>query len=103
MTWNRGADELWGLRSAEVVGQHLLNLDIGLPVDELRPALRRALAASSNGGPDEGDGRQEIRLDAVNRRGRSITLRVTCVPLVTAAGTTTGAILAMEPIATTGS
>jgi two-component system CheB/CheR fusion protein len=31
--WNRQAQELWGLRPDEAVGQHFLNLDIGLPTD----------------------------------------------------------------------
>ena len=34
--WNDGAKELWGVDSGEVRGQHFLNLDIGLPVQELR-------------------------------------------------------------------
>ena len=42
--WNDAAPRLWGLRAAEVRGQHLLNLDIGLPVDELRDPLRAVLA-----------------------------------------------------------
>src|SRR6266536_6104268 len=41
--WNRRADDLWGLRRDEAVGQHLLNLDIGLPVADLRPTIRAAL------------------------------------------------------------
>ena len=39
--WNRQAEELWGLRPEEAVGQHFLNLDIGLPTDQLRPLIRR--------------------------------------------------------------
>src|SRR5205814_1702517 len=34
--WNQQARELWGLIEDEVRGTHFLNLDIGLPVDELR-------------------------------------------------------------------
>jgi two-component system CheB/CheR fusion protein len=95
-TWNRGAEELWGLRQEEVTGKHLLNLDIGLPVDELRPALRRALAPHD--ATQNGNNREQIRLEAVNRRGRSVTLRVTCAPLTAADATASGAILSMEPI-----
>ena len=43
LAWNRGAEELWGLRPDEAPGQHLLNLDIGLPMAELQPAVRGAL------------------------------------------------------------
>ena len=35
--WNHGAHELWGLREEEVRNKHLLNLDIGLPVEQLSP------------------------------------------------------------------
>ncbi|MDG4825813.1 CheR family methyltransferase [Asanoa sp. WMMD1127] len=91
--WNRGAEQLWGLRREEVVGQHLLNLDIGLPIDDVRPALRRALAATDN----SQNAREEIRVGAVNRRGRPVTLRLTCAPLL-AGGSVSGAIMAMEPI-----
>ena len=31
--WNQRAEDLWGLRRDEAVGQHFLNLDIGLPTD----------------------------------------------------------------------
>jgi two-component system CheB/CheR fusion protein len=89
-SWNRRAEDLWGLRSAEVVGQHLLNLDIGLPFEQLRPLLRTASAADGSGG--------EISLEAVNRRGRTITVRVACAPLRTqrAGAAGQGAIVVME-------
>ena len=72
--WNKRAEDLWGVRRDEAVGDHLLNLDIGLPVDQLRPTLRRLLA----GPPDRHD---ELVLDAVNRRGRPIRMLVTTTPL----------------------
>jgi two-component system, chemotaxis family, CheB/CheR fusion protein len=78
-----------------VLGQHLLNLDIGLPTDGLRPAIRRALTAPAD---TTQISREEIRVPAVNRRGRSITLRLTCAPLVAGGTTVSGAILAMEPV-----
>jgi two-component system CheB/CheR fusion protein len=72
-SWNRRAEDLWGLRAAEVVGQHFLNLDIGLPFETLRPLLRAASAPGGAAG--------EVMLEAVNRRGRTITVRVVCTPL----------------------
>jgi two-component system CheB/CheR fusion protein len=43
-SWNAQAAELWGLREDEVVGQHLMNLDIGLELEILHKALRRVLS-----------------------------------------------------------
>ena len=33
--WNRQAEDLWGLRTDEVINHHFLNLDIGFPVETL--------------------------------------------------------------------
>jgi two-component system CheB/CheR fusion protein len=87
MVWNRGAEELWGLRRDEVAGQHLLNLDIGLPLPELRPMVRDALA------DQEFSGRTMLR--AINRRGRDVRVRISCNGLRRDSGTI-GAILVME-------
>jgi two-component system CheB/CheR fusion protein len=46
--WNKPAEELWGVRRDEALGQHFLNLDIGLPTDQLRPALRSVFAAAAS-------------------------------------------------------
>src|SRR5262245_108983 len=61
LIWNRTAEDLWGLRSDEVTGQGFLNLDIGLPVQQLIAAIRRCLVNASN--------REEVLVDATNRRG----------------------------------
>jgi two-component system, chemotaxis family, CheB/CheR fusion protein len=88
--WNRRAEDLWGLRSGEVIGQHFLNLDIGLPIERLRPILRAALGADATGA--------ELQVDAVNRRGRAISVRVACTPLRRREGgiQPEGAIIVME-------
>jgi two-component system, chemotaxis family, CheB/CheR fusion protein len=88
--WNRQAQELWGLRPEEAVGQHFLNLDIGLPTDRLRALIRRSLA-------DE-DGPQEATVDAVNRRGRRIDVRVIGSVLRTVTDEVGGIILTMEDV-----
>jgi two-component system, chemotaxis family, CheB/CheR fusion protein len=89
MIWNRLAEDLWGLRSEEVKGQSLLNLDIGLPVAKLGNALR-ACISEANREP------QELLLKAVTRRGRNITCRVTINPLLSPKGERQGAIVIME-------
>jgi two-component system CheB/CheR fusion protein len=72
--WNHKAEDLWGLRRDEAVDHHFLSLDIGLPAEQLAPALRSVLS-----GAKERDGQE---LHAVNRRGRPIVCSATILPLV---------------------
>ncbi|MFI5956675.1 CheR family methyltransferase [Cryptosporangium sp. NPDC051539] len=90
--WNRQSEDLWGLRPEEAVGQHLLNLDIGISTDQLRPLVRQVL----NGGDEP----EELLVDAINRKGRSVQVRVGASPLVYRAGQTAGAIVVMDQIVT---
>jgi two-component system, chemotaxis family, CheB/CheR fusion protein len=69
--WNSQARDLWGLTSEETEGQHLLSLDIGLPVSEIRPRLNAIFNGSSD--------REEVTVAAVNRRGRDFRCQVTIV------------------------
>jgi two-component system, chemotaxis family, CheB/CheR fusion protein len=90
--WNGQARELWGLTADEVEGQHLLGLDIGLPVEQLKPMLRDCL----NGNHE----RHQVTLDAVNRRGKPVRCVVSCLPLTSLNdGEATGIIVMMEPVA----
>jgi two-component system CheB/CheR fusion protein len=86
--WNRGCEELWGLRSDEVMGTLLTDLDFGLPIAELKPLIGTAFV--------DAEATDEARLRAVNRRGRHIDLRVTCTSFRSASGTASGALLLME-------
>jgi two-component system, chemotaxis family, CheB/CheR fusion protein len=86
--WNERAEDLWGLRSDEVSGQHLLSLDIGLPVEKLRRPIRNALAGNAEG--------NVVALDATNRRGRAIKCQVTCLPLIVSSKEVQGVIVLME-------
>jgi two-component system, chemotaxis family, CheB/CheR fusion protein len=86
--WNKAAHELWGLREHEVVGQHLLNLDVGLPLGELREPIKAALA--------EGGETRALTVRAVNRRGREIDCEVTVTPLGGHDSTPRGAIVMMQ-------
>ena len=89
--WSRRAEDLWGLRSDEVVQKNFLNLDIGLPVERLRAPIRSCL-----GGEAEF---LDLTLDATNRRGRAVQVRVTCTPLTsTPPDTARGVILVMEEL-----
>jgi two-component system CheB/CheR fusion protein len=87
--WTQRAEDLWGLRWAEVRGAHLLSLDIGLPIEELKSTIKQVLIGS--------DGTIVKLIQATNRRGRSFPCRVTCSPLRRSDGrTVTGAIIVME-------
>lgn len=89
--WNGQSRELWGLSADDVEGRHLLGLDIGLPVEQLRPMLLACLKGD--------DGGQEMTLDAVNRRGKAIRCKVSCMTLSSLDdGVVTGLILMMEPL-----
>ena len=66
--WSDRAQELWGLRADEVRGKHFLNFDIGLPVEQLSPAIR----ACMNGEREF----YELQLPATNRRGKPIRCNV---------------------------
>ena len=91
LIWNRKAEDLWGLRPDEVRGRNLLNLDIGLPVEQLKSALRGCLTGESRF--------QEAALPATNRRGKAVLCRVTCTPM-TDDGVIKGVILVMDEDAT---
>ena len=88
LAWSRHAEELWGLRLEEVSGHHLMNLDIGLPVERLRPTLKACLSGDA--------AIEQVVLDAVNRRGKPIRCMVTCTPLMGSQNDVRGVILLME-------
>jgi two-component system CheB/CheR fusion protein len=71
--WNYMVEDLWGLRTDEVIGQSLFSLDIGLPVEQLRSPIRDSLSGKKQF--------QEMILDATNRRGRQIKCYLAITPL----------------------
>jgi two-component system CheB/CheR fusion protein len=90
LVWNHRAEDLWGLRQEEVQGKSVLNLDIGLPVGELRSPMRACLHESAE--------YKAIELDAVNRRGKAIRCRIACTPLLAADKRRDGVILMMDEL-----
>jgi len=87
--WNRQAEDLWGLRSDEVLGHHFLNLDIGFPVEKLRTAIRNCVTGRSD--------REQVLQPAINRRGRPIDCTVTMSCLI-GEGDNRGVILIMDAV-----
>ncbi len=71
--WNDVAADLWGLRSDEVRGNHFFGLDIGLPVEQLKQPIAGLMR--------QGEQEFEADIDAMNRRGRQVRLRVQCVSI----------------------
>jgi two-component system, chemotaxis family, CheB/CheR fusion protein len=72
-SWNRGAEELWGLRGPEVANKSFFDLDFGLAVADLRTVVHECRETGRRTGP--------IELAAVNRIGRNIVCSVSCSPL----------------------
>ncbi|HVH65829.1 MAG TPA: CheR family methyltransferase [Candidatus Acidoferrum sp.] len=87
--WNRRAEDLWGVRAEEAVGQALLTLDIGLPMAEIAEPIQQCLV-----GPD---GHNEITVAATNRRGRQFRCRLQCSAMPSTDGSR-GLIVLMEPV-----
>ncbi|MEV6283260.1 CheR family methyltransferase [Kribbella sp. NPDC051770] len=94
LAWNAAAHDLWGVRQDEAEGRHLFNLDVGLTAEVLRPLVREVL--------DEPDESRTALVEAVNRRGRTITVRLVCSSLRTPDGLPRGVLLAMEEVPRSG-
>jgi two-component system, chemotaxis family, CheB/CheR fusion protein len=89
--WNEKARELWGLAPEEAEDEHLMSLDVGLPVEQLREQVRDTLTGRSE--------REVVVLDATNRRGKPFKCRVTCLPLVSDGDSnSSGVIMMMEAV-----
>ena len=73
LVWNERSEEMWGVRTDEARGHSFLGLDIGLPVETLKPSIRSVLLGAVPSA--------DQTLDAVNRRGRAIECCVTINPL----------------------
>ena len=91
LAWNTRAEDLWGVRTDEVIGEHLMNLDIGLPVEQLRQPIRAHLV-DGTADPDE------LVLEAVNRRGRQVQVRVTLTHIIDHGGSAPAAMLVMDVV-----
>jgi two-component system, chemotaxis family, CheB/CheR fusion protein len=72
--WNYMLEDLWGLRTDEVLGKSLSSLDIGLPLEQLRSPIRDSISGKKQF--------QEMILDATNRRGRQIKCYLAITPLL---------------------
>ena len=87
--WNDRAADLWGVRSDEVVGEPFFDLDIGLPIKELRTMIRSVL----RGKPTH----DETVANAMTRRGRRIRCRVSAT-MLKGRGRAGGVVLVMDEL-----
>jgi two-component system CheB/CheR fusion protein len=89
LVWSPGAEELWGVRAEEATTRPLASLDIGLPGSDVT-RLARGVISGSPGEPGS------AVLDAVNRRGRPVRLRVEASLLRGEDGHKGGVLLVMD-------
>ncbi len=85
--WNRWSENVWGVRADEVIGQHFLDLDFGLPAARLRDDLLRAVTHRT--GADR-------TVTGMDRRGRTVQCRVRIAPLSLPDGSSRGVMLIIE-------
>jgi two-component system CheB/CheR fusion protein len=91
LIWSKTTENLWGLRGEEVQDKNFLNLDIGLPVEQLRNQMRQCLAGSML--------QEALVIEAINRRGKQICCKVSCTPLLSHSNSKVeGVILIMEEV-----
>ena len=87
--WNQRCEDLWGVRGEEAIGKALSNLDIGLPLPETLELVRGSL--------NSGEAR-EASIEAINRRGRAIRIRMIANRLMLPSGGGDGVILLLEQV-----
>lgn len=85
--WNGGAERLTGLRAFEAEGRQLLELDLDLPVEQVRAALRSVVDAGEVPGP--------VDVELTDRFGRPQRRRLTATPLLRRHGEVHGAVLTL--------
>jgi two-component system, chemotaxis family, CheB/CheR fusion protein len=88
LEWNRRMEDLWGLRTSEVLGKSILELDFGLKIPSL--TLQTFLSQENDS--------QGVTLDAINRRGKTIRCQVTSTKFRNPGEDWRGLILLIEEI-----
>ena len=88
--WGPGAEDLWGVRADEAAGHAFAELDIGLPVRDIVPLLKRTLAGQP--------ARSETTAEVMNRRGRPISMLVESLLLEDDEGNHRGVIVVMNEV-----
>ena len=93
INWTNQARELWGLSEDEVLGNSLMSIDCGLPVEKLTEPIRAFLKTQ------DGSSKAEFLVDAANRRGRPIVCKIKLTLLDhSTASEVRGVVMAMEEV-----
>jgi two-component system CheB/CheR fusion protein len=85
--WSKRCEDMWGLRADEVIGSPFETLDIGLPLEKVMPAIGECLSTQE---------RTSVTVDATNRRGKEVTVRVVCTALTIPNQGTSGVVVTMD-------
>jgi two-component system CheB/CheR fusion protein len=88
--WNGRSFEMWGVRAEEAEGRPLLSLDIGFPVASLSTALTKVIAGNTSEEP--------IVVEAMSRRGHTMTCAARVTRLTGPKGVVEGAIVLIEEV-----
>lgn len=89
LAWNSRAAELWGRNAHDVLGTALLELDIGLPVEQLATVIHSVI---------KGSGQREIVAQARNAVGASFLVRAQVSPLTVPDRGVAGATILIEEL-----
>ena len=82
-----------GTAAHEAESPDILALDIGLPTAEIAPWLREVLAGTGE------NGTSTMSLSALNRRGKTVDLRIAVSPMRSEEGAISGLILVIDQTA----
>lgn len=91
--WNRQAAALWGLEPSAAIGQRLLDLKLGLPIDQLRQRLQDCLEGKPGAAT-------AILLPGSDRNQQPIQYRMVCTPLLGMQQHIQGVVLIVHVMAT---
>lgn len=93
VVWSRMSEDMWGLRSDEVLGREFVSLDIGLPLKELEPELRNVIKSSL---------RLVKEVAARNRRGKQTRCQVEVSALSRSTQISAGLVVQMTEVTSAG-
>jgi two-component system CheB/CheR fusion protein len=88
--WNRQAEDLWGVRTEEATGQSFFDLDFGFPAERVKAMVERSREVRGS--------REELTVEARNRRGQSFQCRATVASLAGGEDEASGVIVLMENV-----